>query len=197
MQREPVRASAITVKRTNVVSVLAVCAMLMLLLAIWCALLAPKASASGLTEPQIQAVLGLLTSFNVDQATVSNVNAILHGTVPANTNTSPVALSLTRTLSLGSEGNDVSQLQQFLATSPSIYPEGKVTGYFGALTEAAVKRFQIKYSIVSSGTAATTGLASWGRAPGRLFWRLLPSNRPILLFLILPLLLVLPLRLHR
>ena len=38
----------------------------------------PKAHAAALTEPQIQAILNLLTAFNVPAATIANVNAILH-----------------------------------------------------------------------------------------------------------------------
>lgn len=67
--------------------------------------------------------------------------------------------SFGRALSLGSTGSDVSQLQQYLASNPSIYPGGLVTGYFGALTQAAVQRWQASYGIVSSGSPATTG---WG-----------------------------------
>ena len=39
-------------------------------------------------------------------------------------------------------GGDVTRLQRFLAGDPSIYPEGRITGYYGSLTVAAVKRFQ-------------------------------------------------------
>ena len=67
--------------------------------------------------------------------------------------------SFGRVLSLGTSGSDVSQLQQYLASNPSIYPSGQVTGYFGALTQAAVQRWQATYGIVSSGSPATTG---WG-----------------------------------
>jgi peptidoglycan hydrolase-like protein with peptidoglycan-binding domain len=42
----------------------------------------------------------------------------------------------------GSSGYEVRQLQGFLKQSPSVYPEGYVTGYYGSLTEDAVKRFQ-------------------------------------------------------
>lgn len=56
-------------------------------------------------------------------------------------------------LSLGSQGEEVRTLQTFLATDPAIYPEALVTGYFGALTRAAVRRFQEKYSIASQGVA--------------------------------------------
>lgn len=45
----------------------------------------------------------------------------------------------------GTEGEEVRQLQEFLAKDPEVYPEGLVTGYFGPLTEAAVKRFQEKH----------------------------------------------------
>ena len=62
-----------------------------------------------------------------------------------------------RTLKVGSEGSDVSRLQQFLARDRSIYPEANVSGYYGPLTEAAVRRWQTKFNIVSSGSPETTG----------------------------------------
>ena len=60
-------------------------------------------------------------------------------------------LKLTRTLRLGLTGDDVKQLQTFLKQFPDIYPEGLVTGYFGPLTETAVKKFQEKNDIESIG----------------------------------------------
>ena len=47
-----------------------------------------------------------------------------------------------RNLSQGSVGIDVKLLQIVLRDTPGIYPEGKVTGYFGPLTYKAVMRFQ-------------------------------------------------------
>lgn len=47
---------------------------------------------------------------------------------------------------------EVSKLQQFLLKDSAIYPEGLVTGYFGSLTEAAVKRWQTKSGIQSVGS---------------------------------------------
>ena len=44
-----------------------------------------------------------------------------------------------------------------LARDPGIYPQGKITGYFGALTKKAVQNFQKKYGIASSGNENTTG----------------------------------------
>ncbi len=57
------------------------------------------------------------------------------------------------TLSLGSQGEEVRTLQTLLSKDSAIYPEGLVTGYFGALTRVAVRRFQEKYSIASQGEA--------------------------------------------
>jgi len=59
---------------------------------------------------------------------------------------------LTKSLKLGAEGKEVETLQKFLKQDPGIYPEGKVTGYYGSLTEKAVKKFQQKNGIESVGT---------------------------------------------
>jgi peptidoglycan hydrolase-like protein with peptidoglycan-binding domain len=42
--------------------------------------------------------------------------------------------------------------------SKSIYPAGKVTGYFGALTLQAIERFQKKYGITKAGKKVTARL---------------------------------------
>jgi len=47
---------------------------------------------------------------------------------------------------------EVTTLQTVLKSDPMVYPEGLVTGYFGSLTEAAVKKFQAKYGIDQTGT---------------------------------------------
>lgn len=57
----------------------------------------------------------------------------------------------TRSLVRGMHDNEVSALQIFLASSTSLYPERMITGYFGALTEKAVQRFQEKYDIAHVG----------------------------------------------
>ncbi|MDO8557779.1 MAG: peptidoglycan-binding domain-containing protein [bacterium] len=60
--------------------------------------------------------------------------------------------NFTRALAKGMSGDDVKRLQEFLKTFPDVYPEGLVTGYFGLLTEAAVKKFQEQNGIESVGT---------------------------------------------
>jgi hypothetical protein len=68
-------------------------------------------------------------------------------------------VNLTLMLALGSRGSDVVLLQQFLIAQNDL-AAGYATGYYGALTQAAVKKFQCAQNIVCSGTPATTG---WGR----------------------------------
>lgn len=58
---------------------------------------------------------------------------------------------ITRYLYRGISGDDVKNLQTYLAQDKTIYPEGLTTGYFGALTESAVKKFQTKYGVDSVG----------------------------------------------
>src|SRR5258708_2977255 len=62
------------------------------------------------------------------------------------------ALGIIHTLEKHSAGNDVKLLQQFLKIY-GVYPEGLITGYFGSLTERAVKKFQEKELIDSVGVA--------------------------------------------
>lgn len=89
----------------------------------------------------------------------------LHAQLGQQTGTAPAGASydssscplIGRSLKLGSSGDDVRRLQQFLARDSSIYPEGTASGYYGPLTEAAVKRWQAKYNVVSTGTGASTG----------------------------------------
>lgn len=107
----------------------------------------------------------------VSQSTVTTTTAT--PTVAATTTATPVILArfsvpagvklvFTKTLKKGTRSDDVMQLQKLLAIDKTIYPEGEATGYFGNATEKALQRFQKKYGIVSSGTAATTGYGAFG-----------------------------------
>ena len=49
-----------------------------------------------------------------------------------------------------------------MASDKEIYPEGRVTGYFGPLTLKAVQRFQCKYGIVCGGDYKSTGFGRVG-----------------------------------
>jgi len=59
--------------------------------------------------------------------------------------------TLYRQLQIGSTGSDVGSLQIFLASDAALYPEARVTNYFGTLTSSAVSRFQVRNGISAVG----------------------------------------------
>lgn len=96
-----------------------------------------------------------MTKFNKSLLLVSAVASIGLSSAFAY---SPVMTSL----DLGDRGTNVTNLQTFFSDNSVIYPEGLVTGYFGGLTQSAVKRFQASYNIVNSGTPSSTGYGRVG-----------------------------------
>ena len=163
------------------------------LLLLFAVMPAPARAATTLTPTQIQAVVGLLASFNVDTETIGAVQAQLDGTYtgvpqgdgegitgsssrPAKTDTKdthpPLAtaigsstpgacLAFARTLVKGSNGPDVASLQGLLMRTGDL-KEASSTGYFGSITEAALKAWQAKQGIVTGGDSSTTGFGSAG-----------------------------------
>ena len=77
-------------------------------------------------------VIGMLVFLSAEFATAQNIQ-------------------FSTNLRRGLSGKEVTRLQEFLKTMPDVYPEGMVTGYFGVLTERAVKRFQSKYGVEQAG----------------------------------------------
>lgn len=157
-----------TLIRSRVVSIATGAALLASLFS-----MAPVAQAATLSATQINAITNLLQVFGADPAVVANVQAVLEGTAtstPAVPSPSNPGASLGGTacdvvsgnLQLGTVGAEVSQLQAFLSKDKSIYPEGSVTGYFGRMTEDAVRRWQSMHNIVATGTPATTGFGVVG-----------------------------------
>lgn len=72
--------------------------------------------------------------------------------------------SFTKTLSSGSQGSEVTKLQECLANGnwvgEDIYPDGEITGYYGSATVEAINRFQEKYAeeiLSPSGLTEGTG----------------------------------------
>ena len=65
--------------------------------------------------------------------------------------------TLTRYLSVGMSGSDVSAAQSFLAQDATLYPQGLVTGYFGSLTKSAVINFQVRNDIVANSGSVGAG----------------------------------------
>ncbi len=104
--------------------------------------------AAGLTAAQTAAILGLLSSFGADSATVQAVAADLGGSVllqPA----APTLLcalqggNLSRGLSDRDTNGQITILQSYLGITP--------TGYFGPLTLAKVKVLQAAHGISTTG----------------------------------------------
>ncbi len=69
--------------------------------------------------------------------------------------------TINKNLFFGSKGEEVYKLQRFLLAYGYIL-EDSVTGYFGYITQSAVKKFQTANNIVSSGTPASTGFGVVG-----------------------------------
>ena len=80
---------------------------------------------------------------------------------------SAVGVVLARELGLGASGDDVTQLQAFLAADSLLYPEGKITGYYGSLTVAAVRRFQERYGIAQVGRVGPQTLLKLNEVMGQ------------------------------
>ena len=89
---------------------------------------------------QIQALTAQLDSLKEAKGEVKKAVKEIEGT-----------LRLTSQLRRGMNDEDIKLLQEVLATDPEVYPEGLVTGYFGPLTERAVKRFQKKMGVEQVG----------------------------------------------
>ncbi|OGD69292.1 hypothetical protein A2996_01880 [Candidatus Campbellbacteria bacterium RIFCSPLOWO2_01_FULL_34_15] len=113
--------------------------------------------AAGLTQSQIDSILGLLSSFGADQATINNVNAALTGApVTGGTtggSTACSAYTFTRNLTVGNTGTDVMELQKVLNMSADtqvaasgVGSAGNESSYFGSLSKSAVIKFQNKYA---------------------------------------------------
>ena len=118
----------------------------------------PAASGtSSLSTSQVQSILSLIESFGADASTLANVRSALGGgqglaaaaAAPAATPAASAKYSFTSFLHLTSRGTEVSELQKRLASLG--YFSGAVTGYYGPLTQAAVKKFQAANGLTQAG----------------------------------------------
>lgn len=142
---------------------------------------AAVAQAAPLTTVQIDSITGLLQAFGADPSVIANVQAALMG-LPSSPTTSSTSISvspnnssfsngpgpfqassscsvLSSNLSIGARGTEVEQLQSFLSKNGAGVA---VTGYYGPLTEDAVRRWQAANNIVATGTPNTTGFGTVG-----------------------------------
>ncbi len=73
----------------------------------------------------------------------------------------PLTGEITKRLMRKSEGAEVSLLQKILVQEGFLTGDS-VTGYFGPVTEAALKKFQAAHYLVTSGTPTSTGYGATG-----------------------------------
>lgn len=99
-------------------------------------------------------------------------------------------VTFTKDLAKGTEDAEVIKLQKFLAQYPEIYPEGLVTGYFGLLTETALKKWQVKQGIEATGVvdsqtraklngivaSTSTSTATTGSAVEQIIYNIAPTS---------------------
>ena len=124
------------------------------------------AHATALTETQVQAIVGLLSSFGADQSIINSVSAALAGTptysdsdIPVGSTSPSLCPRLAVPLQRGSRdaatGGQVSELQIFLADYYNLNEDDIVTGYFGKTTEQYVIKFQKEQGLPSFGIAGS------------------------------------------
>ncbi len=100
----------------------------------------------------IQAQLDMIASLTKQIQDLQNqILALQQKTQEINTERQTQVAELVKNLRQGSSGDDVKVLQALLAADPIIYPEGLITGYYGALTSKAVRKFQEKHDIEQAG----------------------------------------------
>lgn len=101
------------------------------------------ASAATTTEAIIAQLRAQIADLNAKLVTLQTAQ---HA-VRSSQDTVAGTLKLLSALKEGMSGEEVTLLQTTLAGDPSIYPEGKITGYYGKLTKEAVKRFQKRHGM--------------------------------------------------
>ena len=125
----------------------------------------PEGIANGVFGPltekavkRFQAKYGLPQVGRVGPATRAKLEEVFGGKKEAPKETPVEAVSagsvsavFTADLSKGTTSDDVSRLQQLLAQDKEIYPAGTVSGFYGSLTEGAVRKFQAKYGLPQVG----------------------------------------------
>lgn len=110
----------------------------------------------GLSTPQIQSILDILSSFHADAAVIRKIKASLEGNTPGRGQV-PAVHEFRLNLTVGSIGSEVQALQRYLNAHGFVVAEsgpgsvGNETTTFGPATKAALVRYQKAHDIVSTG----------------------------------------------
>lgn len=105
---------------------------------------------------------GSLASYNYGSTPAASVTPTAAPAAPVATSVAPSVAQpsavaqvaspvFNKDLALGNRSDDVKRLQQLLGTDKDIYPEGQASGFYGALTQKAVRAFQKKYGLPQVG----------------------------------------------
>jgi len=109
------------------------------------------AHASGLTQPQINAVLGLLSAFNVPQATIDNVRIILNGGSAAETPVATPSVSVSKSSGGEVEGYYSGMPQDVIIRLVNVATGTRIES-IGLFGPAGKSNFEIPVSGVPAGT---------------------------------------------
>ena len=114
----------------------------------------PWTLTSGAGNKTVYAHFGSAATTTASGSAVANIILTSNGEVLGTSTSQGQVLgastfNFTKTLSFGSRGNDVIELQNRL-TLEGFYT-GPITGYFGPLTQAAVKAYQLAHNIPATG----------------------------------------------
>lgn len=106
-------------------------------------------------QNQIQVLLKQVQDLQRQLESIRNGITLVQPTVTQpvfpTTPTSVMCPELPKLIKFGNTGNEVKNIQKFLAKDKEIYPQGLATGYFGPMTEKAVEKFQEKYNLEVTG----------------------------------------------
>ena len=98
-------------------------------------------------QTQIQQLLQQIADLKAQVAELKNNNTSLQGNVSQLHQIIQLGSSIHR----GMHGEDVKHLQEILATDPNVLSDASVTGFFGPMTEHAVKHFQKHFGLDTVG----------------------------------------------
>lgn len=112
-------------------------------------------------QAEIQAILVELQKIQAGQSAPLPSSGTLNAAPVGTTPQSLTCPNLSRNLAREARGDDVMQLQRFLVSYGVLSGDSR-TGFYGPLTEKAVKEWQALRGIVSSGTPETTGYGAVG-----------------------------------
>src|SRR3989344_8129449 len=93
-------------------------------------------------QTSLEANLTLIQNLtNQIKALQEQIKALQAQQVQLQTSANQAIVEIIQGLREGSEGDQVTLLQTLLAADAALYPEGRITGYFGPLTRRALQRF--------------------------------------------------------